>query len=91
MFWQWQLQEQDVKSMSDAGIELFAMMGSFPHYEHPYWRADGLFDTAYYDGQFDAVLGWNPSAQVLPRIFATAPDWWSRAREFPVQHREVLP
>ena len=77
LFWQWELQERDVKSMSDAGIDLFAMMGSFPHYEHPYWRDDGTFDTAYYDGQFDAVLGWNPSAQVLPRIFATAPDWWS--------------
>ena len=77
MFWQWQLQEQDVKSMSDAGIDLFAMMGSFPHYEHPYWRADGTFDTSYYDSQFDALLGWNPSAHVLPRIFATAPDWWS--------------
>ena len=77
MFWQWQLQEQDVKSMSAAGIELFATMGSFPHYEHPYWRADGTFDTGYYDGQFDALLEWNPSAQVLPRIFATAPDWWS--------------
>ena len=77
MFWQWQLQEQDVKSMSNAGIDLFATMGSFPHYEHPYWRADGTFDTSYYDSQFDALLGWNPSAHVLPRIFATAPDWWS--------------
>ena len=76
-FWQWELQEPDVREMSRRGFDLFAMFGSFPHYQHPYWRADGSFDTAYYDAQFDAALSWNPSAQLLPRLFVTAPDWWS--------------
>ena len=76
-FWQWELQEADVREMSRRGFDLFAMFGSFPHYKHPYWRADGSFDTAYYDAQFDAALRWNPSAQLLPRLFVTAPDWWS--------------
>ena len=76
-FWQWELQEPDVREMSRRGFDLFAMFGSFPHYKHPYWRADGSFDTAYYDAQFDAALRWNPSAQLLPRLFVTAPDWWS--------------
>ena len=76
-FWQWELQEPDVREMSRRGFDLFAMFGSFPHYRHPYWRVDGSFDTAYYDAQFDAALRWNPSAQLLPRLFVTAPDWWS--------------
>ncbi len=76
-FWQWELQEPDVREMSRQGFDLFAMFGSFPHYKHPYWRADGSFNTAYYDAQFDAALRWNPSAQLLPRLFVTAPDWWS--------------
>ena len=73
-FWQWELQEPDVREMSRQGFDLFAMFGSFPHYKHPYWRADGSFDTAYYDAQFDAALRWDPSAQFLPRLFVTAPE-----------------
>ena len=35
-FWQWELQEPDVREMSRRGFDLFAMFGSFPHYRHPY-------------------------------------------------------
>ena len=79
MFWQWEPQEQDVRDMSAAGIGIFAMFGSFPHYRHPYWRKDDSFDMSYQDEQIDNLLAWAPKSAVLPRIFCTAPDWWSIA------------
>ena len=79
IFWQWDLQEQDVKAMSGAGIELFSMFGSFGHYEHPYWTEKGFGGLAYQEGNIDQLLAWNPEACFLPRIFSAAPDWWIEA------------
>ena len=79
MFWQWEPQEKDTKDMSAAGMELFAMFGSFPHYRHPYWRKDGSFGMTYQDAHIDSLLAWAPKAAFLPRVFYTAPDWWSAA------------
>ena len=79
MFWQWEPQEKDTKDMSAAGMELFAMFGSFPHYRHPYWRKDGTFGMTYQDAHIDSLLAWAPKAAFLPRVFYTAPDWWSAA------------
>ncbi|MBR3923756.1 MAG: hypothetical protein IKJ45_11625, partial [Kiritimatiellae bacterium] len=76
MFWQWQLQEKDVRDISGAGVELFSMFGSVPHYENPYWREDGSFDMSFQDSNIDSFLSWAPNAFFLPRLFATAPDWW---------------
>ena len=79
MFWQWQLQEKDVRDLSFAGVELFSMFGSVPHYENPYWREDGSFDMSFQDSNIDSFLSWAPNAFFLPRLFATAPDWWIAA------------
>ena len=79
MFWQWEPQEQDTRDMSAAGMDLFAMFGSFPHYRHPYWRNDGSFGMNYQDAHIDNLLSWAPKAAFLPRIFYIAPDWWSVA------------
>ncbi len=79
LFWQWDLQERDVKDMAAAGMELFSMFGSFPHYDHPYWREDGSFDMSYQDSNIDKLLSWAPDAAFLPRIFSAAPDWWIAA------------
>ena len=79
LFWQWEPEEKDVKDMSAAGIDLFALFGSMPHYRNPYWRKDGSFGMPYQDRHIDHLLSWAPKAAFLPRIFATAPDWWSVA------------
>ena len=77
MFWQWEPQEKDTRDMSKAGVDIFTMFGSFPHYKHPYWRKDGSFGMEYQEGFIDKLLSWAPQASVLPRVFYTAPDWWS--------------
>ena len=79
MFWQWEPQESDVRDMAKAGVELFTMFGSRPHYEHPYWRKNGSLDMLYQDKCIDRLLEWSPEAAFLPRLFATAPDWWIAA------------
>ena len=79
MFWQWEPQEKDTRDMSSVGMDIFAMFGSFPHYRNPYWRKDGSFGMAYQDSHIDNLLSWAPKAAFLPRIFYTAPDWWSVA------------
>ena len=39
LFWQWKIEEQDAKAMSrGAGVDLFGVFGSFPHYANPYWK-----------------------------------------------------
>ena len=35
MFWQWEPQEKDTRDMSAAGMDIFAMFVSFPHYRNP--------------------------------------------------------
>ena len=79
LFWQWDLQERDVRDMSAAGVELFSMFGSFGHYEHPYWTPQGFGGLAYQEENIDRLLRWNPCAAFLPRLFCSAPDWWIAA------------
>lgn len=58
MFWQWEPQEKNTRDMSAAGMDIFAMFGSFPHYKHPYWRKDGSFGMKYQEGFIDKLLSW---------------------------------
>jgi len=76
MFWQWELQEPDVRDMTRAGMELFSLFGSFPHYANPYWKEDGSFGMEFQDEHLRKLLQWNPDCYFLPRIFSAAPDWW---------------
>ncbi|MDO4573874.1 MAG: hypothetical protein Q4D98_01520 [Planctomycetia bacterium] len=76
MFWQWELQEKDVRDMSGAGMQIFSMFGSFPHYSYPYWKKGGAFGMEYQDANIRKLLEWSPNASFLPRIFSSAPDWW---------------
>ena len=80
LFWQWEIEERDAKAMSrDAGVNLFGVFGSFPHYAHPYWKPEGFAGMAYQDGNLDRILEWVPDASFLPRLFYSAPDWWIAA------------
>jgi len=80
LFWQWEIMERDAKAMArGAGVDLFGVFGSFPHYAHPYWTPEGFAGMAYQDANLDQVLKWVPSAAFLPRIFYSAPDWWIAA------------
>ncbi len=47
LFWQWEIEEQDARAMKSAGVNLFGVFGSFPHYAHPYWlpRTDAAAGT----------------------------------------------
>jgi len=76
LFWQWEMQEQDVKSVADVGVNLFGVFGSFGHYEHPYWSPDGFAGVEYQMDNLDKLLSWVPDAAFLPRLFAAAPQWW---------------
>jgi hypothetical protein len=79
LFWQWEPEERDVKDLSAAGVKLFSMFGSFPHYAHPYWREDGSLDMSYMDLHAGRLFSWSPDAAFLPRLFSAAPDWWIAA------------
>ncbi len=77
LFWQWELLDEDVRALNGAGIDLFATFGSFGHYSHPYWLLDGFGGMAYQTDILDRVLAHAPDAALLPRLFYTAPDWWT--------------
>lgn len=79
LFWQWELEERDVRDLSAAGLELFSCFGSFPHYAHPYWTPQGFGGMSYQDELLDKLLAWNPRAAFLPRLFYSAPHWWIEA------------
>lgn len=77
LFWQWELQDEDVRAMSGAGLDLFATFGSTGHYAHPHWTKDGFGGMAYQTAVLDRALSLAPRAALLPRLFYTAPDWWT--------------
>ena len=79
LFWQWELEREDVTALSQAGVGLYSLFGSFPNYAHPYWTASNTLDTAYAEAKMDDLFRWAPQAAVLPRLFACAPDWWIAA------------
>ena len=79
LFWQWELEEQDVRDLSTVGLELYSCFGSFPHYTHPYWTPQGFGGMDYQDSLLDKLLKWNPQAAFLPRLFYSAPNWWIRS------------
>lgn len=76
IFWQWQPDPYEVEHMSAAGISLFSFFGSKQHYEHPYWTKDGRVAMPFQDAEIRELLSVNPNACFLPRLFATAPEWW---------------
>jgi len=79
IFWQWHPEPYEVEKFSAAGIGLFSFFGSKQHYEHPYWTKDGRVDLAFQDAEIRELLSVNPAACFLPRVFATAPEWWIKA------------
>ena len=79
LFWQWELEEQDVRNLSKAGVDLYSCFGSFPHYANPYWTEQGFAGLAYQEKHLDSLLKWNPDAAILPRLFCAAPKWWISA------------
>ncbi|MFZ2643676.1 MAG: hypothetical protein WA117_21975 [Verrucomicrobiia bacterium] len=79
IFWQWKPEAYEIEHFSEAGINLFSFFGSFQHYAHPYWKQDGRVETEFQDAEIRKLLSYNRHAFVLPRLFATAPDWWVKA------------
>ena len=79
LFWQRELEEEDVKAMRAAGVDLFSMFISGAHDDNPYWREDGSFDMGWQDRYISRFLKWTPDAVCLPRIFYTPPRWWCKA------------
>jgi len=76
IFWQWQPELYEVEHFSAAGISLFSFFGSKQHYANPYWTKDGRVELAFQDAEIRDLLSVNPNACFLPRLFATAPEWW---------------
>jgi len=79
IFWQWAPDAYEVEHFSAAGIGLFSFFGSTQHYAHPYWLPDGRVEPTFQDAEIHKLLSVNPHAYFLPRLFATAPEWWIRA------------
>ena len=79
LFWQAVPEEEDVRALSAAGVGFYSCFTAGLHYKNPYWREDGRVAPEFQERTLDALFGWNPSAAVLPRLFATAPDWWIAA------------
>ena len=79
LFWQWEMQQEDVLALSQAGVRQFGMFGSFGHYANPYFTEKGFPGLAYQERNLDALLRWNPEAAFLPRLFYAAPEWWIAA------------
>lgn len=79
LFWQWRPEAYEVEHFSAAGINLFSFFGSIQHYDHPYWKPDGHVEPEFQDAEIRKLLSYNPRAYVLPRLFATAPEWWIQA------------
>lgn len=76
IFWQWKPETYEIEHFSAAGISLFSFFGSKQHYDHPYWTKDGQVAMAFQDAEISKLLSVNPKACFLPRLFATAPEWW---------------
>jgi len=76
LFWQWEIEEQDAKAVAGAEINLFGVFGSFGHYKNPYWMPSGFEGMEYQTRNLDNILSWVPNAAFLPRLFASAPQWW---------------
>ena len=79
LFWQWDLQDEDVRAMNGAGVELFATFGSLDHYANPYWTESGFNGMPFQTKVLDRTLALAPNAALLPRLFYTPPDWWTAA------------
>lgn len=79
IFWQWHPEPFEIGKFSAAGLSLFSFFGSYQHYDHPYWKPDGRVETEFQDAEIRELLSINPDAYFLPRLFATAPEWWIQA------------
>lgn len=78
VFWQSYPLRYEVEEFSRQGFNLFSFFRSSQHYENPYLKEDGGFDFSYQDQAIHEFLKYNPDAYFLPRIFATAPNWWTK-------------
>ena len=76
IFWQSYPLQYEVEAFSKEGIDLFSFFRSGQHYAHPYWRADGTFDFTFLDEGIRELFRFAPQAYCMPRLFATAPQWW---------------
>ena len=52
---------------------------SFFNLAPPTWLAPDKFDYSAFDKRIAEVLEANPSAYVFPRVYMSAPEWWSEA------------
>ena len=46
LFWQRELEKEDVEAMYAAGVDQFSMFVSGAHDDNPYWKEDGSFSAA---------------------------------------------
>lgn len=79
LFWQWEMQQEDARALSDAGVGMFSMFGSFGHYANPYFTEKGFAGLGYQERNIDALRAWVPTAAFMPRLFYAAPEWWIAA------------
>ena len=79
LFWQWTMEEQDVKAFSAGGMRFFSQFVSGDHDMHPWWKEDGGIDLTFQTTNLANVLKWSPGASFLPRLFYTPPEWWTKA------------
>ena len=79
MFWQWTMEERDVKAFGAGGFRFFSQFVSGDHDSHPWWRDDGGIDLTFQATNLAKVLRWKPGAAFLPRLFYTPPAWWTAA------------
>lgn len=76
LFWQTEIEEEDARAFSAAGIELFSFFRSIPHYDHPYWIGENQYDYSRIDTALRHFHQLLPKAYCIPRIYVSAPDWW---------------
>ena len=75
----WKLDHNDIPDVAAQGFHLYDLGASFQHYSNPYWKGDGSLDTSYVESRLDLLLRQDPQATFIPRLFATAPEWWRTA------------
>lgn len=77
MFWESYPSEWETKEFTRRGMELFSFFRSGQHYDHPWWKEDGTIDYAFFDNGLREILEYSPQAYLLPRVYYTAPEWWT--------------
>lgn len=70
--------ESRLQAMQRGGVRLitWGVGGSTAHASDTGWRGDGQFDYRHLDEAAAMILEYIPDAWLMPRIAATAPNWW---------------